>query len=128
MKAPVAVLERVDVDEAEGEAGSRQNRVEPRGDIAVECFEPGDQRGQVFMPGADVIGQGGAGRAVVLSNEATLLPQAQMHEAGIADDDTLQAFQLCLIDRMPPGFTDDLAPAPDAILGRVLAFDLETRP
>ena len=128
MEAPVAVLERVDIDEAEGEAGGGQNRVEPRGDVAVERFEPGDQRRQVFMPSADVIGQGGAGRAVMLANEATVLPQAQMDEAGIADDDALQAFEFCPVDRMAPGFTDDLAPPPDTILGRVLAFDLETRP
>ncbi|MNU02966.1 hypothetical protein D3C72_2468330 [compost metagenome] len=56
VQSAVSVLERMDVDEAEGEGCCGENRIEVLCRAAVERGQAVDQRGQVFMSGADMIG------------------------------------------------------------------------
>ena len=66
-----------------------------------------------------MIGQRHARVAVMLADKAALLAQTELHEAGIADDDLLQAQQLVEIDGSRAGLADGAAPALDTVLRRV---------
>ena len=123
VNAAVSIFEGVDVDEAEGEDRRGDNRIEALRGAAVERDHAVDQRFQVLGPGADVIGQRHAVVAVMLADEAALLPEAELHEAGVAEHDPLQAQQLIAIKRLTTGLADGAAPALDAVLRRTLALD-----
>ena len=63
--------------------------------------------------------------AVAVADKAALIAQAQGYKAIVADDDALQTKQFVKINRLPPGLAYRSAPALNAFLWRVLAFDLE---
>lgn len=69
------------------------------------------------MPCADMLRQRQAGLAVMLTDEAAFVAKAELYEAGIADDDALQAQQLIAVKRLATGFADGTAPALDAVWG-----------
>ncbi|MCY1547857.1 hypothetical protein D9M68_839370 [compost metagenome] len=127
VQSAVSVLERVDVDEAEVEGCGGENRIEVLCRAAVEGSQAVDQRRQIFVSGADMIGDRCARQPIMLADEATLGAQAEMDEARVADDDALQPLQFGAVYRPAAGFTDHLAPALDAILRRIFSLDLEAR-
>lgn len=127
VQSTVSVLERVDVDEAEGESRGGEDRIEALCRAAVARGQAVDQRGQIFMSGADMIGDRCAGHAIMLADEAALDAQAEMNEARVADDNALQPLQFGAVYRPTAGFADHLAPALDAILRRIFSPDLEAR-
>ena len=79
------------------------------------------------MSGADMFGQRHTGFAVMFADEAALMTQAQTHIARVANDDALQAKQFVEVDGLAPRLADGPAPALNAILRRMLAFDGEAR-
>lgn len=72
MQSAISILERVDVDEAEGESRGGENRIELLCRASVERSQAVDQRGQIFMSGADMIGDWRARQAIMLADESTL--------------------------------------------------------
>lgn len=98
VEAAIPILERMDVDEAEGEDRCGEHRIEGKRRAAVECCQAADQRGEVLGPCTDVVGDGRSAHAIMRADEATFRAKAETHEAGIADDDTLQALQFRLVD------------------------------
>lgn len=107
MDPPVAVRERVDVDEREGEAGRRDHGVEEAGGIRLEGEEPVHQVRQIFRAGRDVLGQGQAGVAIVLADEASLPAQSEVDEARVADHDALQTQELGEVEAGAAGLRFD---------------------
>ena len=87
----VAVLEGVDVDEAERQDRGGQHRVDLPRCATVEGCESIYQRGQILRFRTDVIGQRLLCLPVVHADKPALQAQAEMHEAGVADHDALQA-------------------------------------
>lgn len=57
--------------------------------------------------------------------ESPLVAQAQQHKAIVADDDALQAQHFVEVERLAPGFANGSTPALNALLRRMLAFDLK---
>ena len=123
VQAAVAVLERMNIDKAEGQRGGRHNRVDFERRATVERRHAGDQRRQIFRPGADMVRQRHAGVAIMLADKPALLPQTQFDEARIADDDALQTQKLVQIDRTVSRLADGAAPALDAVLRRALSLN-----
>jgi hypothetical protein len=80
------------------------------------------------MPGADMIRNGRAAQAIMLSDKAAISAQAKVYETRIANDEALQSFQFGTVDWMATGLRDNLSRALNAVPGRVFAFNLETRP
>jgi hypothetical protein len=66
--------------------------------------------------------------AVVLADESAPLPEAEFREAGVAQNDSLQAQQLFAVERLASGLANRAAPALDAIRRRALALDSVARP
>ena len=75
------------------------------------------------MGGADMVGDRSTAHAVMLADEPAFLTQSEVNEAGIADDDTLQSFQLHAGHRAAPSLANSGGPTLDAILGRIFALD-----
>ena len=65
--------------------------------------------------------------AVVLADETALLAQAEMHEPRVANDGALQPQKLIEIDGAAAGFADGPAPAPNAVVRRILVLNGEAR-
>src|SRR3982074_159421 len=63
----------------------------------------------------------------MLADETALMTQAQTHIARVANNDALQAKQFVDVDRPAPRLADGPAPALNAILRRMLAFDGKAR-
>ena len=59
----------------------------------------------------------------MLTDEPAVGAQAELYEALVADDDTLQAQQLALIEGSASRLADGAAPALNAVLWRPFAFD-----
>src|ERR1700730_18653583 len=123
----VAILEGVNINEAEGERGCREYRIEVGRRGPIEGNQSLYQGRQVFMPGTDMFRQRHTGFTVMLADEAALVTQAQTHIARVANDDALQAKQFVEVDRPTSGFANGPAPALKAILRRMLAFDGKAR-
>src|ERR1700720_860640 len=63
----------------------------------------------------------------MLADETPLMTQAQTHIARVANNDALQAKQFVEVDRPAPSLANGPAPALNAILRRMLAFDGKAR-
>lgn len=119
MQAAVPVDIRMDVDEAECQTGGGHDGVHfaacrPLG----EDDDTLDQTGAVLGPGADVVGYGLVGVAVVDADETALLSQSQPHEMRVADNDALQTVELGSAERHHACLSDGLAPSRGALAGR----------
>ena len=68
------------------------------------------------------------GVPIPVADKSSFVPEAELHEAGIADHDLLQAQQLVEVQRLLARLPDSAAPALDAILSRLLALDGKARP
>src|SRR6202047_1362423 len=127
LQPSVAILEGVNVNEAEGERSCREDRIEVVCGSPVESNQSLYQGRQVFMPGTDMFRQRRTGFTVMLADETALMTQAQTHIARVANNDALQAKQFVEVDRPAPRLADGPAPALNAILRRMLAFDGKAR-
>lgn len=116
---PFPVLERADIDEAEGRACRRQNRMETWRNVPVEAFEPRDQSREIFVQGAYVVRKRSDAIALAISDEAVLIAQPRINKARVANRDALQPFRLGSVDRAAPRLAGDFRPSPDAVLRRV---------
>ena len=74
MDTPVAILERVDEDEAERQNRGRNDGVELLGGTDFEGEHPVDQGRKIFGPSAYMLWQWRSRYPVVLADEATLDP------------------------------------------------------
>ena len=72
-----------------------------------------------------MLGQWHARVAIMLTDEAAFVAQAEMHEARVANDDALQPQQFVEVDRTAAGFADGPAPALDAVMRRILVLNGE---
>ena len=92
----------MDVDKAESEHGRSDHRVHLPFRTAVEGDYTLDKRGKIFRFAADVIGNGCAVFAIMLTDGTAFLPQAESDNARITDHDALQAKQIVKIQRDAP--------------------------
>ena len=88
VEPPIPVLEGVDVDETKGHNGGSDDGVEISCRSPVEGDEALDQGWEVFVAGADMIGQGVA-FTVMFSDKSPLVAKTKLNEARISNDDTL---------------------------------------
>ena len=121
--AAVAVLERVNEDEAEGQDRGGNDRIELRGLVRSKAIIPSIRDGRSSARALIWSGIGVRAVPVMLADKAAFRAQAQIDKAVVADDDLLQAQELVEIDRLAAGLADGAAPALHAVLRRVLAFD-----
>ena len=96
----IAVLEGVDVDEAERQHRGGQHRVELARCPAVEGDQAVDELLQIFRPGTHVAGDRLLSLAVPFADKAALGAQTERYEAIVADHDALQAAQFFDIQRL----------------------------
>lgn len=125
--AAVPVHKGVDVDEAKGHGGRSNDGIKAtiQGPFSLSD-KTRQQAFDVFMAGADVIGQRIPGLAIMDADEAALGSQAEPDKAGIlADDDALKAFELGDRERVRPCLRDCLPPAGRACSGGAFALDGE---
>jgi hypothetical protein len=85
------------------------------------------EAGEILRPRADEFRQGIA-IIVALAEEHAVRAQAGPDEAGVLDEDAVQAVQLIERKGIPAGLKDGAAPAFEAVARRALAFDLEGGP
>ncbi len=100
----------MDIDEAEGERGGGDDRIERLRRAAVEGDHPVDQEGQVLRPRADMVRQRHPGLAVVLADEAPVRAEAELGKARGAEDYALETQQFVAVERLPAGLADGAAP------------------
>ena len=82
-----------------------------------------DQSRYVLPSRRDVIGDGGAGRAVVHPDEAAIFPPSHRDETLVADHDFLQPQQFVRSELPLTRLANRAAPALGAVIGRSFAFD-----
>ena len=91
MDAPVTVFERMYIDKAECNQRGSNYRIEAGRICICKIEQPRHERLQVFSPSADMFGQGRATVAITFSDKSSLDAVAHPHEAGVWNDDPLQA-------------------------------------
>ena len=130
VQAAIPVRQRVDVDEAEGDDGGLQDRIDLFGIRQPQPVVAGVQRrhevGNILGPRADELGQGVVA-VVPFAQKDPVVAIADRGQAIIADQDAVQAVDLGLIEGALAGLEHRASPALQAVDGRALAFDLETR-
>jgi hypothetical protein len=97
MYASVAVLERMNIDESKREDRRRDNGVEFVLGGMVERDQARHERGNIFMPRADMVRDRLLRIAVVLADEAAFLTEAESHETLVADNDALKPQKFLLV-------------------------------
>src|SRR5690606_6420127 len=127
MNAAVAVLERVNVNEAESKHCGCDHRVHSLRCAAIKSDHAVDEARQVFRPGADMMGQRHARFAIMLADEAAFPAQAELDEPLIADDDPLQTQKFLVIERPAPSLTNGSSPSLNAVLWRTFTFNCVAR-
>ena len=105
-----AALERMDIDEAEGEDRGGNNRVELLRGLFVEGDHAVYELGQIIRPRAEMVRDRHSCLTVAFPDKTAFRPQTEIDEAGIADHDALQAQQFVKIDWLPAGLADCAAP------------------
>ena len=123
----VPVVKRMDIDKAEGENRCGDYRIELPSGYSVESGQSLYKLHQIIRSSADMVGDWCARLAVVLTDKAAFGPQTQTNKSVVSDHDALQMKEFVAIDRLPPGLADSAGPSLDAILGRMLALNCETR-
>src|ERR1700691_3803172 len=125
--AAVAIDERMDVDKPEGQTGGSDHGIKGLCCSPVKDHRTVDPGPPIFCAGADISSDRQARTAVMFTDKPSFLPESKLHEARVADHDSLHPQELFKIDRGSPSLSDGLPPAPDPILRRALSFDGETR-
>lgn len=123
MNTAVSVLKRVDIDEPERQHGGSNYGIKTQRRASRVRDHALDQRWQILRPGADMIGQRRSGLAVMLTDEAAVRPQSKLHEARVADDDSLQPQEFIETDGAKTGLPDRASPALNSIHGRAIPLD-----
>jgi hypothetical protein len=98
VKPAVSVLERMDINKAEGKDRRRNHRIDMLSCGAVEGDQAINERCKVFVPRTDMVWQRHAAIPVVLANKAAFNAQSQAYEAGVANHDPLQAQEFVKIE------------------------------
>src|SRR5262245_35436297 len=106
----VAILERMDEDEAECETGGGDDGIEMPPRRPIESNHPVYKCAKILRAGADVVRQRHSALAVVLADKAALSAKPEAHEPHIADDDPLQPQQFVQVERLPSCLADGTAP------------------
>src|SRR6516164_1289585 len=123
MDTSVAILEGMDVDKPKRKHGCRDDRVNVTLRRLIKRDQPVHERGKVLVPNANVIGYRPLRIAILLADKASFGSEAELYEALVADDDTLQAQKFLFVDRRASCFANGAPPSLDTILGRPLALD-----
>ena len=93
MNAAIPVFERVDVDKAKCEHRGGDHRIDGSPTTTVEGNQAIYERRQSLVTRADMIRKRRARAAIMLTNKSTLLPQPELDETRIANNDALQSQQ-----------------------------------
>ena len=89
----IAILKRMDVDEAECEYRRRDDRIKLQRHLPVERNHPFYKPAQVFRSSNDVLGNRHMCFTIMFPDKAVLTSQSETDEAGIPDDNALLAQQ-----------------------------------
>lgn len=124
VKAAVAIGERMHVYESERNYGGRNHRIDAAGDGTFGIFDdPAHQTLKIFWPGTDVTGHWLLSLAVVCTDEAPFVTEAEADESRVANDNALETFQLCQADWTETCLADRFRPPCRSRTRRSVAFD-----